>query len=392
MATQTSNIPPIAIIASGIARDHRATETHLRVMIALSARANAKKGCIAYPSMQTLSNDTAIHQNHLRAPLKDLVKWSYLELVGFTKHGTKKYKILRPGFNDTPMMSIKNGDTLPPTESVAKKGQPPNGFRWPNMEIVFNRETPTTANPQEEQKSEEIPQPNGGGFRCVIKNGETGHQMEEPPAPIEVILDVTPPANLEAIPLETTPTIQPAPLPTDTPPPPKQCTIKFSPIIPETLKRPIIKILNGTSNPEALLFELQDAMVKREINNPIGYLASLKRQGTAFIPTAYLQQTARLEANRAAETIRQAQEAKTKQEAIQAEERAEKLNIAIESLGADRLEMLRVLWAKNLPTSGLLRSFYLKDGFKSKTIQVAFRNHLAKSDIVERALVQLNGM
>ena len=129
-ASSVSNLPPLAIVRSDASGDHRLTETDLRVLINLSARANAKLGGLAYPSVPTIATDIKVDEQHVRKSIHRLIEFGYLTFIGTYPSGTKIHKVIRPGFESAeqnPIYEIYNEKTSIPCAT------PPGGICHPPL-------------------------------------------------------------------------------------------------------------------------------------------------------------------------------------------------------------------------------------------------------------------
>ena len=125
-----STLPPLAIVRSDASGDHRLVETDLRVLINLSARANAKLGGLAYPSVPTIATDIKVDEQHVRKSIHRLIELGYLTFIGTYPSGTKIHKVIRPGFESAeqnPIYEIYNEKTSIPCAT------PPGGICHPPL-------------------------------------------------------------------------------------------------------------------------------------------------------------------------------------------------------------------------------------------------------------------
>ena len=327
-----STLPPLSIVVSSAAADKQLTETSLRVLIALSSRGNRLKGDLAFPSVETVSLDTNTHPREVRKAIKVLVKTGYIECVGTTARGVKKYRIIRPGSsppNLSPTTGIKNGEVRtasPLGESPMANHLRPVGIPPPNREEPKNREEPP---PPTSISEPVVSKQVGGGFPSSAT----------------------------------------------------QPTSVFPAIINESYHPPLLSLLRRApaQDQEVLIHELADQLGKRTINNIPAYMASLvkkSKMGTFFSGTFQHKQEQAAAAVREEQAAKE-QAAKEQSAKEQSDRRSAAIDLYINSLSPQYLQNIFKSWQKTLSMGGCVETMGKKFGWSCRTVQTAFRSWVA---------------
>ena len=367
-----SNLPPLAIVRSDASGDHRLVETDLRVLINLSARANANLGGLAYPSVSKIATDIRVDEQHVRKSIHRLIEFGYLTLVGTYPSGTKIHHVIRPGFE------IHNGET---THDFA---QPPGGICPPPLADSASQ----TKKVNKEKKQQPPVQLVGNPESVVVPlpaaptaTASTTQKSLQTAMPAQTpIANPTPQtANRErfrpTVGISNGGTIQAKPLPPKTEPvhPPafhysltraESATILFLlAVLPQDLQKIVMA---------EFIIQLNGGNVRR----PVGYARRLVEvaQAGAFVPSASREALQRAEAEKANAEAERAKAAAEQAEQEQSAADAAKLDKYLEGMPPERLADVRKSFIEGLPK--FTRQLFEKTGFDSPGFDAVFREHL----------------
>ena len=385
--TAASNLPPLAIVRSDASGDHRLTETDLRVLIYLSARANARYGSIAYPSVSTVADDIKVDDKHVRKSIHKLVEFGYLTLVGTYPSGTKIHKVIRPGFE------IRNGET------ILNPATPPGGICHPPL-----AESATQTRKENKEKKLQPPNPRDGvespeGVVVVFSpSASTAAITQEPPqAAIPTKAPISQPTPLTANSEQHGPTVGIV----------NGITVQAKPISPnkvEPIKTPAPK--NEPAHPPAFHYSLTraesatimvlmavlpldlQAIVMAEfiiqlnggnVRRPVGYVRKLIEVAKTggFVPSASREAANRAEMEQNERTKAQEIVDQEKADRIRQADEATKLSAAMDAAGPERIAELRLEFIQHLKkTNKMAYGLYQADGFNSVGFEILFQGFL----------------